>query len=399
MTKLYQSTTRVLLLVISGLIVLGQFGRFEFPYGIAVYAFEICMAVVVLMGMWQARANVRAIFPSQRLMRYALLVAGTILLSALSVMDTPVQFAVSLLYAGRFLLYIGFFFTLFHVVKIGWVQQKEIPKLWIVPLLGVAGIGLLQYLFLPDTRGLALLGWDDHYYRLISTVFDPGFTGALLVSALLFLQYKTPTWKSIQTSLPSWIVMILTLGAVLLTYSRASFVAYGVGSLILLLRTRQLRHVFLLLLFIVCIPLLPRPRSEGARLERTASVIARVESVKEGIQVQSLPQFIIGNGWYGDKQIETHLRDGNVMYSHASAPDNSYVFLFSSLGIVGCIVFALFALELMRLTHWQVLPTAIFGALGVHALFSNTWFHPFVLWMVAMLLVSYIRYTKPMASS
>src|SRR3989304_8999963 len=44
----------------------------------------------------------------------------------------------------------------------------------------IAVFGLAQYILIPDTRFLAVLNWDDHYYRLLSTLLDPNFTGIIL---------------------------------------------------------------------------------------------------------------------------------------------------------------------------------------------------------------------------
>src|SRR3989338_6680935 len=48
------------------------------------------------------------------------------------------------------------------------------------------GLGLGQYIFLPDTRFLLSYGWDEHYWRLIGTVLDPNYMGVMMGMIVLF---------------------------------------------------------------------------------------------------------------------------------------------------------------------------------------------------------------------
>ncbi len=101
------------------------------------------------------------------------------------------------------------------------------PKLWLKGLyavgVGLGLIGLIQFFMYPDLRNLMYLGWDPHYYRLFSTLLDPNYMGLLLVFTLL-MGFGIFTKKH-----SVWIIagQLVTFVALLLTYSRSSFLALG----------------------------------------------------------------------------------------------------------------------------------------------------------------------------
>src|SRR3989344_442832 len=85
---------------------------------------------------------------------------------------------VSLWYSLRLLLYLVWAMLIKRNQSFpaGWLRFGLVAgSIW----MGV--VGLFQYWLIPDMRFLAILGWDDHYFRLVSTQFDPNFTGLLLV--------------------------------------------------------------------------------------------------------------------------------------------------------------------------------------------------------------------------
>ena len=68
-------------------------------------------------------------------------------------------------------------------------QKKPMALRMLVTTLGLLYVwfGLIQYAFLPDTRFLFNLGWDDHYYRLMSTLLDPNFAGMIFVLTFAYI--------------------------------------------------------------------------------------------------------------------------------------------------------------------------------------------------------------------
>ena len=151
-------------------------------------------------------------------------------------------------------------------------------------------IGILQYVYLPDTRYFYFFGWDDHYFRLIAPYLDPAFTGVILVlSGLALFSIK---------KMQKWILVAIavTVFALLLTYSRASFLAFSAGLLALGYLTKRLTVAAILVLaFSAGILFLPNPGGEGVDLTRTSSIVAKMQNTAETVEiVAGAPVFGVG---------------------------------------------------------------------------------------------------------
>jgi hypothetical protein len=201
----------------------------------------------------------------------------------------------------------------------------------------------LQYLFLPDMRWLYYFGWDDHYYRVIGPLLDPGFTGLILVFILVWL-WENKTERLMQ---------LFTLGALLLTYSRASFLALFVAMLWL---KKPIK------IFVVCLVLiLALPRisgGEGVKLERTTSINARVTNW------QSTWKTFLNSPFWG-------VGFGSVR------SDSSLLYVLATTGVMGLIAYLGYLKSLFKLG-----PT--FGAILVHSVFLHSLFYPAVLFWIAL---------------
>ncbi len=103
------------------------------------------------------------------------------------------ELAISSLYAFRWATYAGLYFLIKRVTDRN--EKEMLNRLLTIAVAVVAFAGLLQYLFLPDVSFLSALNWDNHYFRLVSTFFDPGFTGAILVLGTIFLYLKQHTCR------------------------------------------------------------------------------------------------------------------------------------------------------------------------------------------------------------
>lgn len=365
---------RPLLFLIFGLASLGQLGRIELTPSRAVYLHEIALVVFAAIAAFSLKLSWKEIPLSWKLF------TGWAALSLISLWIKGPMPLSSALYLIRFILYLAFGFMLVQLVKQKRLHSSFIEKTLIASITAVAILGWLQYLLLPDTRLLMYLGWDDHYLRLISTLFDPGFTGAVLCLGSLVTLHKLLSqqiFKGARAALLQWSAL-LTTSALLLTYSRASFVAWITGVSLLWLRSRRPGYLAAGTLFLLAVLILPRGRSEGVLLERTASISARVESVTAS-KPSNLWDFFVGHGWYSGKSDEIRSVGGNMVPSHNSGPDNSFVFVFSSLGIIGLLVYLGMLKSFAEFGRWSPVTIAVLGAMSAHALFSNTLFYPFVL--------------------
>lgn len=437
---------RVLFLTIMGLWILGQFGRFELSGGRAIYMHDIALLLFVgstallnwkgilqllastpdtqeMVGKKQSQEFIKKEhkdkpFPEQpsvltwlskdRFLFFAFLGFNfvVVLNSVFFFQDQPTHLLTGLLYLIRFDTIIAFGVGAFSLLKSNVFTKQEVNQTLTVSLIATATLGFAQYFLFPDTRQLVLLGWDDHYYRMIGTIFDPGFLGIILaISSLLFLsqlanqqtslsQRLMSLWlklanyplSQLPSNLATYASFLLFTLALLLTYSRASYVAFAVGVMLIALSQRSIRALLIIPLFAASIFLLPRPGGEGVNLARTASIHARIESNQQAVNTFSATNILFGQGWYHTKANKpVTIMNGEEIPNHSSAPENSFIFIFSSLGIVGLA----FWLGMLGSLFLLVGPTSSEGtllvAVGVHALFSNTLFHPFVLILLAVI--------------
>lgn len=255
--------------------------------------------------------------------------------------------------------------------------------------------GFLQYFLLPDTRFLFFTGWDDHLYRLISTIFDPGFTGLLLVLGLIFFQQSrqmTKQWLIFGQPLWLWGVSVLLVLATLLTYSRASYLAMVVALGLLAgatWRTKSTQQAILaiglLVMFVIGIFSLPRPGGEGVRLERTSTITARTSNIAVALLPLDSPiTLVIGQGLFTPYQAqETSIYTGDQ--PHARVADNWLVMLLNGTGVIGL---GLSVALLGRLWWWAKSQTNSWLWIGlsatiVHGMFNASLTYPFV-WLTLL---------------
>ena len=262
------------------------------------------------------------------------------------------QIIVGSLYLWRWLAYALIYFV---------ARQAKLPlrRYLIITGLIVAITGLIQYFLFPDTRFLYNLGWDEHYYRLIGTFFDPNFTGIFLVLTLILL------WPS-----P---VSIVPFVALLLTYSRSSYLAFLV-IIVFHLRRRKLLLLVACSLWLVALLSLPRPGGEGVKLERLFSITNRLDSMQQGLRLFTQhPVFGVGFNLLRYQQ--------NNLVSHSGAGiDNSFIFLLATTGLPGLLAYLWLLKRQLKSNAYFLVPIL------VHSLFNNTLFYaPVMLWLWLLL--------------
>lgn len=111
-------------------------------------------------------------------------------------------------------------------------QHLSAQQSWVTGLGLFAWLSFVLYLVFPDMRSLAFFGWDDHYYRLIGTLFDPNYTGLVLSVGLLspfgWLSFK----RQASSSIDQWMLTILSLFFAIclgLTFSRSSWLSLSIA--------------------------------------------------------------------------------------------------------------------------------------------------------------------------
>jgi len=358
-----------------GLMVAGQFQRFAFFSGTAsVYLHEIAFALAGISLVGSSRHSLVSWWKSERLLIQPLIFFLSTLLPSL-----VIQFflghntIIGWLYLIRLIGYLLLWPMIALAVHQHWVQKKHLQRA--VVFLGYAYLflGLVQYLLVPDTRFLFWLGWDEHAYRAISTLFDPGFSAGLGVLSLAL----TFPWL-VGDDLRKKCLFGAGVVGLLFTYSRAGFVSFLSALVLWGVQTRRASLVASLIsVFVMSMFLLPRPESEGAKLERTASVNSRMESISRGLHVQNALEVVFGEGWYLARQNRTTLP--GVQRSNASAPDNSIVHVFESAGLLGVSAFLWVLWRMAR--RVSVRAEYLSALIGVMAgsMFNNLLFYPFLM--------------------
>lgn len=244
---------------------------------------------------------------------------------------------ISFFYLLRWVAYAGIYFVGYSLIgnKEPRKQGKKILRLLALTGVIVAIFGLFQYFFYPNLRNLYYLGWDPHQYRVFGTFFDPGFTGIILVLTLILL--ISFSWLEPLLKFGGGLVVFL---AIVLTYSRSSYLALIISVFFLTWLKKDCRFLVLpliLLFFILVAIFLPRPAGEGVRLERQSTVLARFENWRQSLKIISDHPFLgVGfNSFRFAKRDYGFLgKDWQDIHSGAGT-DSSLLFVFATTGIVG----------------------------------------------------------------
>jgi len=380
MKKLETKLTSLLLFFFWTLLALGQLGRVQISPTVAFYLHDL---LILTLTLWWFRKfslskNLKIALTWLKNHRLVLLLLSFILLNG-AVATFATGQVIHWLYLARLLIYA--FFT--------WLMIENQPQVnlfgrevslrggYLGAGLAITYFGLLQYFLLPDTRFLFILGWDDHYYRLISTQFDPAYTGALLILSFFLTQILKTSWLKIG-------LRCIVVLAIALTFSRATFLGFGIGLLgYFFLEWQQKKNSWPILLFLPLllgfIWLAPKPTGEGVNLTRTSTITARTTTTDSFFSELKPWEWMIGRGLFVPLPDLAQPKATDALSDHAHVPDNIAVLLLTGLGLGGTL--------LVVLLLWQVrtiflgLPSWVLASLGAiltHSLFNNTLFQPFV---------------------
>lgn len=218
--------------------------------------------------------------------------------------------------------------------------------------------GLIQYYFWPDFTYFKSLGWDDHLNRLVSTYFDPTFTGLIYLMFFLYLYFNFPKYSP------------LVFIPIALTYSRSTFLSLLISLVFIFLKTKKIFPLVLSFAFCVLILILPRPAGEGTKLERTSSINAKIVNYQQALNT-FVKSPVIGHG-YNNLALVRHT--GAVS---RSGFDSSLLTILTTTGIIGFILFALGLFKLFKQS--SLLKQTMLVAIIIHSLFANSLLYPWVL--------------------
>jgi len=362
-------------------LLLGQFGGYQITPGITIFMHDVLSGILCLFFIFHQSHKKNSI-KGVLLKPFFLFVSVAAISLLLNVGHfSYIQLFLGSLYLWRFILYFG----LYVLVR----NERLSQQFWINGLyvtgVGIALLGFAQYIFYPSLRNLLYLGWDEHYYRLFSTLLDPNFTGLFLgltffLGLYLYHQLKTP----------SLMVGQLVVGvAIILTYSRSSFLAFSIGLLVYVLLTRQ--KVLLLSLFFGALIYLGLPSHgiDANRLFRSTSSVARLQSYADSIPlVMESP--IIGIG-YNMLRYQTGrdkiLDSDGIISRDAAGLNSSLLVVLVTTGIIGFCVFMYFLYKVFLVITFKknilsYVGVSSFLTILIHSMFNNSLFYAWILiWM------------------
>ncbi len=392
---------KILLWTFVGLLALGQFQRIELGgsfTGINVYFHDIFIFIWLVGFVLTEKINLK--FSKTSLKKIvssfkieSIFIGISITGIALNVLINNDW--VSLLYVLRFGSYILFFLSLRYLVTKKQIRASDIRFKFFGAGAIILFLGFLQLILIKDTRFLAILGWDDHFNRLISTIFDPGFTGLIFVITLMFfysLSKIDHNFKIFEGKLINSIISLWFLVGIALTFSRASYLALFVALLSLGVLNRKViaTSIFKIVFFVFIILLIPKPGGEGVDLSRTSTITARRSAIAYQLDSVTPKTLLIGNGLFSKQNrlaqnglAQNRLETNEFIPSHSRMPDNFLVNLLLSTGQIGTAIaiFIIFKWVIKISKQDPELGSAIIATL-VHAQFSNSIFQPFILLML-----------------
>lgn len=306
----------------------------------------------------------------------------------------------SFLYAFRLLLYANIIFA------ISLISKKEKDKIF--QKLSLAGIvfialGFVQYFLYPGLKNLYYLGWDEHLYRLFSTLLDPNFAGAVIVLTIVTLLSFV---LNVKRKKPIFITLLfLSIVSLFLTYSRSSIIMFIVSILVFFILKKNYKTLILIFVFVFfSIFLIPKDFSiENMNPFRSASIIGRSNSMKDALKVfETSPLYGVGFNSLRYSQRRIGVLDTRFELTHAGAGvPNSYLVVLATTGIIGLIIFLTFLLfvikEVFRVfaekgDYYSIVTISCLVGVFVHSLFENTLFYPIVaIWIFTLVGVTVYR--------
>ncbi|MBP7768651.1 O-antigen ligase family protein [Candidatus Woesebacteria bacterium] len=243
-------------------------------------------------------------------------------------------------------------------------------------------------------RFLWSYGWDQHYYRMIGTLFDPAFTGILSILTWLVL-------FSLKKKLPQWLLWTTSTGlllAVLLTYSRASYLSAAVLALLIIgykiaresiISRNRLLIIVVLVSSVLGFLIAPKPGGEGVNLLRTETIYARLNTARAALKAMSGTEWLVGNGLFSES-IFSSSDTQTTTATHARMPDNIFITLLTQTGIIGLLLacgIAIRAISSLMRTDAELAFAWI--VVLVHSQFNNSLLQPFVLLYLLLFMMSY----------
>ena len=365
---------------------LGQITRFSLSPSIHLYAHDVVVSLLLIS--WVVYLFIRQTTytrPPLTIPMVCFAAWGFISLVLNTMVFAPSEIATAGLYLIRWIVYASLYVVTYDLVNTNVLSSRFVVNGLLFSGTLTAVFGLIQYLLYPRLRNLMYLGWDPHEYRVFGTFFDSAFIGIILVVTILLIVERLKKQQ---------VTILFLVSIVMLTYSRSSYIGLLVGLWTQSLINKSYTASIFITIFVICfIPFLPKPSvtSEAVKLDRMSTIEARVTNYEQ-------TQEIIAKNWLWGTGFNTlryvHRDRGFVpesewATSHAAAgADNSLLFVWATTGIIGLVLYTYLLFRAVRETkeQWRTIVFSTLTALGIHSLFNNTLFYPWVMIWIWLLL-------------
>ena len=296
------------------------------------------------------------------------------------------------LYLVRWLVYVGPYFVVADI-KDRFFKPSSLLNFLVVMGVAIAFFGFVQYLLWPNLKPLEFLNWDPHFYRLVSTFLDPGFTGLVLVLTLIILVNLLFKHRK-----KGWLVLaaVTTYFALIFTHSRSSYLAFLLAMWIVAFLKRNLKFfIIALVILAVFLSFLPQPKGEGGKLARTYTINYRFKNWGDALTIIK-DHLLFGVGFNAYRYAQRDygfLKEEKWQVSHAGAGvDSSLLFVLATTGVLGLASYLWYLFRASTLAYLQrkktigVVCLASLGAVVAHSSFLNSLFYPWIMGWLAILL-------------
>lgn len=302
--------------------------------------------------------------------------------------------AVGFLYWLRFLIYSFLLWVARDLARNNLISKERIYHLFLLSGIAVLIFGFFQVIFFPDFTYLAhAYGWDPHRFRLASTFLDPNFAGAYLALCYLILGYKVISKKDLGTG--DYLLIPLFILGIVLTFSRSTWLLFGVAMLVIgLMRFRIFAAVSLGLL-LSAILIIPRAQTRvygGIVPDESARL--RFNSWDRAVTLfRAFPLAGTGFNTLREAQAKQGLLSAEEVESRSAAGiDSSLLFVLATTGILGLTFYLMFYGKMLREVYGlrkKSLEGLIYlaGAVGLLAgsfFINNLFYSPLLAWLLIL---------------
>lgn len=349
------------------------------------------------------------------------------LINSSQYLESLQELLISASYLARFVFYSGLFFVGASLDK---QSREKIISVFLLSGVLLALFGFIQLLFFPDWSQFAYLGWDPHKNRLLSTFFDPNFTGIYLVLVINLTFWKLLEKSTVAISIPSvemghlsageadasslqrWLTskffLLLSLisccTALFLTFSRSAWLAMAVSTFIWgIFKSKKLLFAAVLLAFLAYFAV-PRVQTRIAGgFDPDDSAKLRFQSWSNTWQIaKQKPVLGVGfNTFRYAQEREGYFDWRQPEGGHSGAgSDSSLLFVFATTGALGLVAYlgilatqsfnhlTIFFFHRKKFALRGIFIISAVAALLTNSVFINSLFYPAIMIFYWLLIFS-----------